>query len=102
MVSFRLITTLLGKFTVPIAQLQPYSTLPTLSPVVDLGYSQYEGYYDATYGLNIYKGIRYAAPPVGRLRWQLPQRPAQNRSQVIPATEYAPQCPQSGPAPEYV
>ncbi|KAI1204278.1 alpha/beta-hydrolase [Annulohypoxylon truncatum] len=70
-----------------------------LAPVVDLDYALYQGYYNTTYDLNIYKGIRYAAPPIGKLRWQLPQPPAQNRSQVIPAIEYASRCPQSGCAP---
>ncbi|KAI0376189.1 alpha/beta-hydrolase [Hypomontagnella monticulosa] len=69
------------------------------APVVDLGYARYQGYYNSTSDLNIYKGIRYAAPPVGKLRWQLPQIPTENRSQVIPAVEYAPQCPQSGFTP---
>ncbi|KAI2618268.1 alpha/beta-hydrolase [Hypomontagnella submonticulosa] len=71
----------------------------TAAPVVDLDYARYQGYYNSTSGLNIYKGIRYAAPPVGRLRWQLPQPPAENRSRLIPATEYASQCPQSGFTP---
>ncbi|KAI1770660.1 alpha/beta-hydrolase [Hypoxylon cercidicola] len=65
------------------------------APVVDLGYARYQGYYNETYGLNIYKGIRYAAPPVGKLRWQRPHPPAHNRSQVIPAIEYGSQCPQT-------
>ncbi|KAI1442597.1 alpha/beta-hydrolase [Annulohypoxylon stygium] len=69
------------------------------APIVDLGYALYQGYYNATYDLNIYKGIRYAAPPIGKLRWQLPQPPAQDRSQVFSATEYALRCPQSGCAP---
>ncbi|KAI2464194.1 alpha/beta-hydrolase [Annulohypoxylon bovei var. microspora] len=69
------------------------------APIVDLDYSLYQGYYNATYGLNIYKGIRYAAPPLGRLRWQLPQLPTQNRSQVTPAIEYGSRCPQSRNAP---
>ncbi|KAI1372566.1 alpha/beta-hydrolase [Hypoxylon crocopeplum] len=69
------------------------------APVVDLDYAQYQGYYNATYDLNIYRGIRYAAPPIGRLRWQLPQLPVQNRSQVMPAVDYGSQCPQSAAAP---
>ncbi|KAI0842387.1 alpha/beta-hydrolase [Hypoxylon sp. FL0890] len=77
-------------FHLCLAQLPP-------SPVVDVDYALYQGYYNATYDVNIYKGIRYAAAPIGKLRWQLPQLPSQNRSQVIPATEYGSQCPQSGP-----
>ncbi|KAI2471263.1 putative carboxylesterase [Annulohypoxylon bovei var. microspora] len=63
---------------------------------VDLGYATYEGYYNHTYGLNIWKGIRYAAPPVGKLRWQAPQPPLWDNSEVIPAVDQPPLCPQSG------
>lgn len=28
----------------------------TAYPVVDLGYASYQGYYDSTYHLNVYKG----------------------------------------------
>ncbi|KAK8052345.1 carboxylesterase [Apiospora rasikravindrae] len=76
----------------------------TPAPVVDLEYSQYQGYYDPDFDLNIYKGIRYAAPPVGKLRWQRPETPAENRSEVIQATEDPPKCPQSrngGSAPPW-
>ncbi|EAU30772.1 conserved hypothetical protein [Aspergillus terreus NIH2624] len=67
-------------------------------PIVDLGYSSYQGYNEATTGLNIWKGIRYASPPVGHLRWQPPTPPAKNTSQIIPAVDQAPLCPQSGAA----
>ncbi|KAK5699248.1 hypothetical protein LTR17_023415 [Elasticomyces elasticus] len=60
---------------------------------VDLGYSVYQGYSNATAGLDIYQGIRFAAPPVGSLRWQAPQAPETNRSATIPATSYGPVCP---------
>ncbi|TKA40499.1 hypothetical protein B0A54_08956 [Friedmanniomyces endolithicus] len=63
---------------------------------VDLGYSVYEGYSNATAKLDVFKGIRFAAPPIGSLRWQTPRAPEQNRSSTIPATAYAPTCPQSG------
>ena len=42
--------------------------------------------------------VRYAAPPVGKLRWQAPQVPAVNRSHVIQANAQPPLCPQSGAA----
>ncbi|KAI2640213.1 carboxylesterase [Xylaria nigripes] len=68
------------------------------APIVDLGYAKYQGFYHPDYDQNIYRGIRYAAPPVGKLRWQMPRAPRINRSIVIPAVEYAPSCPQSPPA----
>jgi para-nitrobenzyl esterase len=40
-----------------------------------------------------YKGIPYAAPPVGNLRWRPPQSPPTWQG-VRQATEYGPSCPQ--------
>ncbi|KAI1118525.1 carboxylesterase [Nemania sp. NC0429] len=77
-------------------------TQATRTPVVDLGYARYQGFYHPTYDLDVFRGIRYAAPPVGDLRWQMPQPPARNRSQILPAVDYAPQCPQSPAGSGYV
>ncbi|KAG9310069.1 Alpha/Beta hydrolase protein [Chiua virens] len=43
--------------------------------VVDLGYSQYQGTVDTGLGITNFLGIRYAAAPVGNLRWAAPQSP---------------------------
>ncbi|KAF7616774.1 hypothetical protein AFLA_004828 [Aspergillus flavus NRRL3357] len=67
-------------------------------PIVDLGYSSYRGYYNTTTGLNIWKGIRYAAPPINELRWQPPVAPPRNSSHILPAVDQPPVCPQSGAA----
>ncbi|KAL4990757.1 Alpha/Beta hydrolase protein [Aspergillus falconensis] len=71
--------------------------IATQGPIVDLDYAIYRGYHDSTFGLDVWKGIRYAAAPVGRLRWQSPQ-PVQpvSQYQVIPAVDQPPICPQSG------
>ncbi|KUJ07904.1 alpha/beta-hydrolase [Mollisia scopiformis] len=61
---------------------------------VDVGYGVYTGVTNSTTGLNIWKGIRYAAPPTGALRWQAPQAPTTNRTIVIAST-FGPACPQS-------
>ncbi|KAF2729424.1 carboxylesterase type B [Polyplosphaeria fusca] len=66
--------------------------------IVDLGYELYQGVANATTGLNVWKGIRFAAPPTGSLRWQAPQPPIVNRSSVIPATSFHSMCPQSPPS----
>lgn len=42
--------------------------------------------------------IRYAAPPVGKLRWQAPQAPPVNRTFIQSAIEQPALCPQSGAA----
>lgn len=84
------------------------------SLTVDLGYSVYQGYQNASAGLNIFQGsvnacvrrsrvqhfdstqsIRFAQPPTGSLRWQPPKTPQLNRTGTIQATAYAPTCPQS-------
>ncbi|GJJ13863.1 hypothetical protein Clacol_008120 [Clathrus columnatus] len=43
-------------------------------PIVDLGYSIYEGT-DLGNGQNQFIGVRFAAPPLGELRWKKPQPP---------------------------
>ncbi len=44
--------------------------------------------------VRVYKGIPYAAPPVGDLRWKEPQ-PAASWTGIKPASEFAPSCPQA-------
>ncbi|MEU5714525.1 carboxylesterase/lipase family protein [Streptomyces sp. NPDC020403] len=45
-------------------------------------------------GVSQFLGIRYAAPPVGRLRWRPPQ-PAEAWSGTRAATQSGPKCPQT-------
>lgn len=40
--------------------------------------------------------IRYAAAPIGKLRWQAPRPPVWNNTQVTPAVNQPPLCPQTG------
>ena len=47
----------------------------------------------------VFKGVPYAAPPVGPLRWKRPQ-PCQPWEGVRPATEFAPGCPQTPHDPD--
>lgn len=88
------------------------------APTVDLGYAVYEGSFDANNSINAFKGcvhftfkilesqtndvssIRYAAPPVGKLRFAAPQAPATNRTSTILATSNPPFCPQTGASSE--
>ncbi|PYH87985.1 carboxylesterase family protein [Aspergillus ellipticus CBS 707.79] len=75
------------------------SAVPSLAtpPTVDLGYATYQGYL-SSYGLNTWKSIRYAAPPVGKRRWQAPAPPLPNNTAVTLAVDQPPVCPQSGAA----
>ena len=49
---------------------------------------------DATGTAAVFKGIRYAAPPVGPLRWRPPQT-IYPRSGIHQAVDYGPPCPQT-------
>ncbi|KAL1792518.1 hypothetical protein ACET3X_009025 [Alternaria dauci] len=63
---------------------------------VDLGYGIYQGSSNTSTGINTWRGIRFAAPPTGTLRWQPPQTPSVNRTSTISADAYGPQCQQVG------
>jgi len=49
-------------------------------------------------GLTVYRGVPFAAPPVGNLRWRAPQ-PAPAWDGVRRADKFAPQCVQAGFGP---
>ncbi|KAK7032240.1 hypothetical protein VNI00_013198 [Paramarasmius palmivorus] len=72
----------------------------TDASIVDLGYAQYQGVFDVSTNTTSFFGIRYAAPPVGELRWQAPQAP-ENVPGVLQADTEPPPCFQanSGAAP---
>ncbi|KAG7095864.1 hypothetical protein E1B28_006556 [Marasmius oreades] len=53
----------------------------TNAPIIDLGYSQYQGVFDANNNVTNFLGLRYAAAPTGENRWRAPQAP-QNTSGV--------------------
>ncbi|KAJ7625350.1 Alpha/Beta hydrolase protein [Mycena polygramma] len=70
------------------------SSLP--APVVDLGYAQYQGVVDTELNITAFRGIRYAAPPTGTLRWQAPHPPS-TVGGVQQASNDPPQCYQGAP-----
>ncbi|KAJ7149765.1 alpha beta-hydrolase [Mycena crocata] len=63
----------------------------TASPIIDLGYTRYQGIVNTTTNLTTFLGIRYAAPPVGELRFRAPQPPS-NVTEVQQATQQPNQC----------
>ena len=95
MLSFRSLFTLLSSafFFLSLSTASPYPRKP---PVLDFGYAKYHGLRNSS--VEIYHGIRYAAPPTGSLRWQPPVPiESQNNyssSRVINATMRGPQCQQ--------
>ena len=50
-----------------------------------------QGVTDSATGIHIYRGIPFAAPPVGDLRWREPQ-PVTNWDGIRPATKFGPQA----------
>lgn len=73
-------------------------------PVIDLGYVKYAGYTNATAGINYYRGIHYAQPPTGSLRWQKPvpiESSPNYTGQTIQATRQLPACIQGYPEWDY-
>ncbi|KAB2578069.1 Carboxylesterase patB [Lasiodiplodia theobromae] len=67
-------------------------------PVVDLGYQlQQASEFNETGAYYNFSNIRYAAPPVGDLRFRPPTSPATNRSSVQDGSELR-ICPQASPA----
>ena len=66
------------------------STILAVSPIVDLGYTSYRGTTLAN-DITQWLGIRYAAPPLGHLRFRAPLDPLPNKA-VIDADTYGPFC----------
>jgi hypothetical protein len=67
-------------------------------PIIDLGYEKHQAIdFNSTGNYYNFSNIRYAAPPLGNLRFALPHKPATNRTGVqngaIPRA-----CPQASPA----
>jgi len=42
--------------------------------------------------VNQWLGMRFAAPPIGDLRWRAPQPAPLNNSEILPATEFGATC----------
>ncbi|KAG6372175.1 Alpha/Beta hydrolase protein [Boletus reticuloceps] len=61
------------------------------APIVDLGYAQYQGYFDTQTNITSFLSIRYAAPPLGNLRFQAPQPPVPEPG-IQPATQNPNMC----------
>jgi para-nitrobenzyl esterase len=70
------------------------------TPVVNVDGGQIQGVFEADGKVDVFKGIPYAAPPVGDLRWRPPQ-PVSAWQGVRDATKFAPICPQGDDNMDY-
>ena len=60
-------------------------------PVVETAHGPVRGFDDGT--VKVWKAVRYAAPPVGDLRWRAPE-PPKSWSEPVDARRVGPVCPQ--------
>lgn len=80
---------LLGLAGAALALVQPLTVQAADSPVVSVDTGQLRGTTEE--GIESWKGVPFAAAPVGDLRWRAPQ-PAQKWSGVREATHYSADC----------
>ena len=74
---------------------------PTWAPVVEAGGERLIGArLDADGELAVFRGVPYAAPPVGELRWRPPE-PHAPRAGLQDASGFGPACPQLQGNPEW-
>ncbi|KAF8157700.1 Alpha/Beta hydrolase protein [Mycena galopus ATCC 62051] len=91
MVSLHLLSRVVAVlFTAALADGQ---TVP--APIIDVGYTQYQGFVDNTTNITQFLAMRYAAPPIGDLRFRAPQPPP-TEAGVQLATAQPNWCMQSG------
>ena len=69
-----------------------------VSGVIKTGSGLVSGVTNKDGSVNIFKGIPFAAPPVGNLRWQAPQ-PVQSWTGVKKCDSFGPSAPQGKPVP---
>ncbi|CAG8109741.1 unnamed protein product [Penicillium salamii] len=79
-----LLVLLFTLFSACTATISPNNDLP----VVDLGYELHQAIsFNSEYDFYNFTNIRYAAPPVGDLRWRLPAAPETNRTNIQTGNE---------------
>ncbi|CAE6511051.1 unnamed protein product [Rhizoctonia solani] len=61
------------------------------APTVLLPDARYQGFHNATSGLDVFLGIRYAQAPVGNLRWRAPKAPVPE-NKLVQATSQPAKC----------
>ncbi|KAJ8692186.1 hypothetical protein PTI98_009521 [Pleurotus ostreatus] len=76
-------------------RLNNISVFAAPAPIIDVGNARYRGTVNAATNISSYSGIRYAAAPVGGLRFRAPQNPPVLEG-VQQATTQPQQCLQAG------
>ncbi|KAK1221636.1 hypothetical protein PQX77_015551 [Marasmius sp. AFHP31] len=71
-----------------------YAQTEDIAPIADLGYARYQGAFNETTNVTTFFGIRYAAAPIGDLRWRAPSPPP-NVADIQQADTEPPRCFQS-------
>jgi para-nitrobenzyl esterase len=90
---FRLFSSLLAALSIVAVLLGAHRAPP---PRVTIDTGALEGSVDSTSGVIVFRGIPYAAPPVGDLRWRPPQ-PPKHWTEVRPANQLGHNCVQHQP-----
>jgi para-nitrobenzyl esterase len=88
------------KYLLAVVCLFIYACTDNPSNIVQTDKGAIEGYYNTDETIRIFKGIPYAAPPVGDLRWRAPQA-ATAWEGVRKATDFGPSPIQNKPEPFY-
>ncbi|KAG7093240.1 hypothetical protein E1B28_006926 [Marasmius oreades] len=75
---------------------EPFIAAQPTAPIVNLGYARYQGVFDGTTNITSFLGMRFAAAPVGKLRWQAPNPPLDENDKGVQKADTQPaQCSQA-------
>jgi hypothetical protein len=86
-----LITFILASVLTAASPLHQPLPIPGSAPRVDLNYTRYLGT-RLSNGVSAFLGMRYAAAPVGGLRWRAPIEPPRSAVRCEPALKFRPSC----------
>ena len=89
------------RFALTLFTAVPLTAYASSPLVVKTGKGEVRGAFTTDGQARAFKGIPFAAPPVGELRWQPPQ-PAASWKGVRDATQFGVHCLQSGGAESHV
>ncbi|KAF8606945.1 alpha beta-hydrolase [Ceratobasidium sp. AG-I] len=67
------------------------AAINSTGPIVKLPYARYQGIHNASTGLDVFLGVKYAKAPVGNLRWRAPKTPSLSNG-IIQATSQPAKC----------